>query len=293
MINASPEPVLLRCKFVHLSGQDKAGPKHPRLLISTLGKICTTEPTRESEIVPYQRTRPCLTADGLALHNQGPQALRSGVDGGSEAGRPCPNDQQVELALVLSQGSRDTPSLKDLIVSGIHQASAAYCRHPDDDLTFRLARLNQYPLAELRGPGPKGVRDTVPSEQVADCVRPSGMLCSNHHNFTHIRWLAARPLSHEFSNRSMEELVPGDPWLEDVIADVADSHALQNPLCGFRMRPGAPRHQKRAARFGVESPRCCEDFRPPVVGKRVVDQDDRDSLLPTMRCLQSPKRVFT
>src|SRR6476469_9208612 len=68
----------------HLPGHDEAGAEDPCLLIAALRQLGATQAARKTEVVADQRARSGLTADCLALDDEGTDSLRRGVNGRSE-----------------------------------------------------------------------------------------------------------------------------------------------------------------------------------------------------------------
>src|SRR6202022_2563421 len=69
--------------------------KVTRLLAGALGEFRTADALREPQIILDFRTAAGLSANGIALDQNGLQAFRGGVDGRAEPGRPGAVDRQI------------------------------------------------------------------------------------------------------------------------------------------------------------------------------------------------------
>src|SRR5688500_4040407 len=124
------EPAVLGRKPFHFSGDNEAGAENPGLLIPPLHQVSSAEPSRKTEVIPDQGTGPGLAPDCLPFHDDGTDSFRRGVDGRAEPGWSCSDDQQIEVAVHVSQGGRNAPGFEDVGVTGIDQSSAADGGHP-------------------------------------------------------------------------------------------------------------------------------------------------------------------
>jgi len=90
----------------------------------------------------------------------------------------------------------------------------------------------------------------------------------------------------------MKQFVGGYPRFEYVVADVANSHAPQNLLRRLGMGPRTPGDEKGSLSVWVKSPCRAENLRSSLIGKRVVHQDNGNSLLAGLGPPESPHGVF-
>src|SRR5215211_5471795 len=81
-----------------LAGEAERSSEQPRLLVRRPGQLRTAYSPREAEVIADQGTRTSLPAEGLPFHDHRAEALRSAIDRRSQAGGPCPDDHEVEVA---------------------------------------------------------------------------------------------------------------------------------------------------------------------------------------------------
>ena len=87
----------------------KRAPKTHGLLIPTLHELRATQPSRKAQVIPDQGTGSGLTPDCLALHDDGTDSFRRGVDGRPEASGSCTDDSADRSRVDIGQSGRDAP----------------------------------------------------------------------------------------------------------------------------------------------------------------------------------------
>src|ERR1700724_3877975 len=92
-----------------------------RLLAGALGEFRTADALREPQIILDLRTAAGLSANGVALDQNGLQAFRGGVDGRAEPGRPGAVDRQI---VFLTRGAPE-PSQFSVIWRNVARSSRA------------------------------------------------------------------------------------------------------------------------------------------------------------------------
>ena len=85
-------------------GEHHVRTEHPGLLAGLPRELVPADALREARVVPDHRAVSRLAAGYGLLQHDRPQALGRRVDGGGEAGRPRPHDDEVAFVDVVAGG---------------------------------------------------------------------------------------------------------------------------------------------------------------------------------------------
>ena len=133
--------------------------------------MSTADPAGEPGVVPDERTGPRLPPDRLLLDHQGAKALRRGVDGSSQAGRPGAHDHDVVQGLGRRRGHQ-AEGVGDLDVGGVDQRRGRRGELQDEhgQLGVLQAQALEHAPARRGVGGVVADGDVVPAEGVAQGV---------------------------------------------------------------------------------------------------------------------------
>jgi hypothetical protein len=260
----------------HASHEDEVRAEDGGLAERSHRELLAADSPREAEVVADHRGRAGLTARSLALDHDRLEALGRRGDRRGEPRRPRTDDREV-VATLPGPGPH-AERLHELRVR--RPDEHAPVEEDDHRRSLRAdAGVGERPLSGRGVRSVKGVRDTVPVEQVAQLVRAPGTLGTDDARHLEPRPVRARPLGEQAGHDRVEADVGGIPRLVDALVDRSRPGRLLDQV---GRHPPVPVAQQQALRGRVQRLRLAQDLD---AGRRVLpasgdDERDLDAALP-------------